>query len=95
LLDVKTETFREYALPGPEASPYAITVDKDRMIWYSSHEQDTINRLDPKSGEVMEYPYPHAEISMREFFRDKKGRVWYASSANNKVGYFYIDAEAN
>jgi streptogramin lyase len=95
LLDVKTETFREYALPGPEASPYAITVDKDRMIWYSSHEQDTINRLDPKSGEVMEYPYPHAEISMREFFRDKKGRVWYASSANNKVGYFYIDEEAN
>lgn len=93
-LDPATGVIKEYALPGPEASPYAIGVGKDRMIWYSSHEQDTINRLNPETGEVTEYPYPHAEISMREFFLDKKGRMWYASSANNKVGYFYFNEEA-
>ena len=91
--DPKTETFKEFPLPGPEASPYAIGVDRDRMVWYSSHEQDTMNRLDPKTGEVTEYPYPHSEISMREFFLDKKGRMWYASSANNKIGYFYFNDE--
>ena len=91
--DPRTETFKEYALPGPEASPYAIGIDKNRMVWYSSHEQDTMNRPNPESGEVTEYPYPHSEISMREFFRDKKGRMWYASSANNKVGYFYYNEE--
>ena len=60
------------------------------MIWYSSHEQDTLGRLDPRTGEVTEYPYPHSEISMREFFLDTKGRMWYASSVNNKIGYFYL-----
>ena len=81
-------------MPGPEASPYAVGVAKDRMVWYSSHEQDTMNRLNPDTGEVTEYPYPHPEISMREFFFDKKGRMWYASSANNKVGYIYFNDEA-
>jgi virginiamycin B lyase len=91
--DPKTETFREFPLPGPEASPYAIGIDRNQMVWYSSHEQDTLNRLDPKTGEVTEYPYPHSEISMREFFLDARGRMWYGSSVNNKIGYFYIDNE--
>ena len=80
-------------MPGPEASPYAIGIDRNQMIWYSSHEQDTLNRLDPKTGEVIEYPYPHSEISMREFFSDSQGRMWYASSVNNKIGYFYFNDE--
>ncbi len=94
--DPRTETFREFPLPGPEASPYAVGIDRDHMVWYSSHEQDTMNRLNPKTGEVVEYPYPHSEISMREFFLDRKGRMWYASSANNKIGYFFMnDAPAS
>lgn len=90
-LDPKTGTFKEFPLPGPEASPYAIGIDRNHMIWYSSHEQDTLGRLNPKTGEVIEYPYPHSEISMREFFVDSKGRMWYASSVNNKIGYFYFN----
>ena len=93
-LDPATGAFKEFPLPGPEASPYAIGVDRDHMVWYSSHEQDTLGRLDPKTGTVTEYPYPHSEISMREFFADSKGRLWYASSVNNKVGYFYLDDSA-
>jgi streptogramin lyase len=61
------------------------------MIWYSSHEQDTLNRLDPKTGDVIEYPYPRSEVSMREMFMDHTGKIWYASSVNNKVGYWYIN----
>ncbi len=89
-LDAKTGTFREFALPGPEASPYAIGIDLEHRIWYSSHEQDTLGRLDPNTGDVTEYPYPHAEISMRELHRDSRGRMWYANSVNNKIGYFYL-----
>ena len=91
--DPKTETFKEFPLPGPEASPYAIGIDRNRTIWYSSHEQDTLGRLDPRTGEVIEYPYPHSEISMREFFLDSQGRMWYASSVNNKIGYFYFNED--
>ena len=66
-------------------------MDRNKLIWYASHEQDTIGHFDPKTGEVIEYPYPHAEISMREFFMDSQGHMWHASSVNNKVGYRYIN----
>ena len=89
-LDPVTGTIQEYALPGPEASPYAINIDAQGMIWYPSHEMDTMNRFDPKTGDVTEYPYPHAEMAMREFFVDSKGRMWYGGSTTNKVGYFYL-----
>jgi virginiamycin B lyase len=86
--DPKTETFREFELPGPEPSPYAIGIDRNHMIWYASHEQDTLGRLNPRTGEVTEYPFPHSEISIREFFLDSQGRMWYGSPSNDKIGYF-------
>jgi len=86
--DPKTETFREFQLPGPEPSPYALGLDRNGMVWYASHEQDTLGRLNPKTGAVTEYPFPHSEISIREFFLDSQGRIWYGSTANDLVGYF-------
>jgi virginiamycin B lyase len=92
--DPKTETFKEYPLPGPSASPYAIIVGKDNGIWYASTDQDLIGRLDPNTGKVIEYPFPHSEAMMREFFLDAQGRIWFATPTNNRVGYFYL-ASAN
>jgi virginiamycin B lyase len=88
--DPKTQVFQEFQLPGPDPSPYGMGIGTDGQIWYDSHDMDTINRLDPKTGKVTEYPFPHSEITMREFFRDSQRRMWYGTSANNKVGYFYL-----
>ncbi len=88
--DPKTETFKEYPLPGPSASPYPIIVGKDNGIWYGSTDQDLIGRLDPATGKVVEYPFPHSEAMMREFFLDAQGRIWFATPTNNRVGYFYL-----
>ena len=92
--DPKTETFKEFPLPGPSASPYPMAVGKDGGIWYGSTDQDLIGRLDPNTGKVMEYPFPHSEAMMREFFLDAQGRIWFATPTNNRVGYFYL-ASAN
>jgi virginiamycin B lyase len=90
--DPKTETFKEYALPGPalEVTPYALGIDKNHTIWYSSEHLDVIGNLDPKTGHVTEFPFPQSENTMREFFSDAQGRMWFGSPANNKVGYFYL-----
>jgi virginiamycin B lyase len=88
--DRKTETFKEYTLPGPEPNPYAVGVDADGYVWYNSHLMDVLARLDPKTGKVIEFPFPHSEICMREFFHDAQGRIWYGTNPNNKVGYFYL-----
>ena len=63
--DPKTETFKEYTLPGPDASPYALGIDKNHYVWYSSEQMDIVGRLDPKTGEVLEYPFPQSENAMR------------------------------
>jgi virginiamycin B lyase len=86
----KTQSFKEFPLPGPDPSPYALGFDADGYLWYDSHNMDVIGRVDIKTGKVIEYPFPHSELAMREFFRDSQGRMWYGSSPNNKVGYFYL-----
>ena len=88
--DPKTQAFKEYPLPGPDPTPYALGFDADGYLWYNSHDMDVIGRFDPRTGKVTEYPFPHAELFMREFFRDSQGRMWYGTNPNNKVGYFYL-----
>ena len=91
--DPKTETFKEYTLPGPAATPYAMNLDKNHDVWYASEYMDVIGRLNTATGKVIEYPFPHSENTMREFFYDSQGRMWFATPANNKVGYFYLAAK--
>ena len=88
--DPKTETFKEYQLPGSYPTPYALGIDGEHKIWYSSEYMDVVGRLDPATGEVTEYPVPRAENSMRDFFLDDQGRMWFGSPANDRVGYFYL-----
>ena len=89
--DPKTQTFKEYDLPGgAQVFPYALAIGADRSIWYSSYYMDVIGRLDPQTGKVVEYPFPHSENTIREFFLDSEGRMWYGTPSNNKVGYFYL-----
>lgn len=88
--DPVKETFKEYTLPGPHATPYALGIDTGHEIWYSSDWQDVLGRLDPDTGKVIEYPMPFPENGMRDFFLDAQGHVWFGAPANNKVGYFYL-----
>lgn len=88
--DPKTETFKEYPLPGAEPTPYALGIAKDGNVWFSSEQMDFIGCLDPKTGKITQYPFPHSENSLREFLPDSQGRMWYGSAPNNKVGYFYL-----
>jgi len=85
-----TETFKDYALPGPSPTPYALTIAPDNIIWYASTDQDTVGSLNPSTGQIVEYPFPHSEAFIRELFPDAAGRLWFTSPPNHTVGYFYL-----
>ena len=46
----------EYDLPRPTIEPHDVIVDGDGMAWYSNFGEQTLGKLDPKTGKVTEYP---------------------------------------
>jgi streptogramin lyase len=48
----------EYDLPRPTIEPHDVIVDSDGQAWYTNFGEQTIGRLDPKTGKVTEYPLP-------------------------------------
>ena len=89
-VDPRTGTIKEYPLPGPAATPYAVAVDRNGYVWYNSSDEDVLGRLDPKTGTVVEYPFPHSDNGVRELLPDAEGRIWYTSGYNDRVGYFFF-----
>ena len=87
---VRLRHIPEYLLPGPDPTPYALGVDRNNQIWYSSHNMDVIGRLDPTTGKVTEYPVPYPDNAIKEFIMDAQGRMWFGTPPNNKVGYFIL-----
>ena len=48
----------EYDLPRKTIEPHDVIVDSQGMAWYSNFGEQTIGKLDPKTGKVTEYPVP-------------------------------------
>ena len=70
----------EYDLPRPTIEPHDVIVDADGMAWYSNFGEQTLGKLDPKTGKVTEYPVPEPKkgsptgaLSLRS---DKEGHLW-------------------
>ena len=48
----------EYDLPRKTIEPHDVIVDSEGMAWFSNFGEQTIGKLDPKTGKVTEYPVP-------------------------------------
>jgi virginiamycin B lyase len=92
--DPKTQTFKEFSLPGPMPTPYGIGVDHNDNLWYASMYTDVIGKLDPKTGKVIEYPTPYGERGTRDMFEDAQGRMWYGAQPYGKVGYVRLRTDS-
>jgi virginiamycin B lyase len=48
----------EYDLPHPTIEPHDAIVDSQGMVWFSNFGEQSLGRLDPRTGKVTEYPVP-------------------------------------
>jgi virginiamycin B lyase len=48
----------EYDLPRPTIEPHDVIVDAEGIAWYSNFGEQTLGKLDPKTGKHTEYPVP-------------------------------------
>ena len=82
----------EYELPRPTIEPHDVIVDADGMAWYSNFGEQTLGKLDPKTGKVAEYPVPEPKkgsptgaLSLRF---DKDGNLWLGLMYQASVAKF-------
>jgi len=82
----------EYDLPRPAIEPHDVVVDAEGIAWYSNFGEQTLGKLDPKTGKVMEYPVPEPKkgsptgaLSVRS---DKDGNLWLGMMYQASVAKF-------
>src|SRR6058998_2017077 len=82
----------EYDLPRPTIEPHDVVVDADGIAWYSDFGDQTLGKLDPKTGKVTEYPVPEPKkgsptgaLSVRS---DKDGNLWLGMMYQASVAKF-------
>lgn len=87
----------EYDLPRPTIEPHDVIVDGEGMAWYSNFGEQTLGKLDPKTGKVTEYPVPEPKkgsptgaLSLRS---DKDGNLWLGLMYQASLAKFDRKAE--
>jgi streptogramin lyase len=87
----------EYELPRPTIEPHDVIVDAEGMAWYSNFGEQTLGRLDPKTGKVTEYPVPEPKkgsptgaLSLRS---DRDGNLWLGLMYQASIAKFDRKAE--
>jgi len=70
----------EYDLPRPTIEPHDVIVDAEGVAWYSNFGEQSIGKLDPKTGKVTEYPVPEPKkgspLGLLSLRADKDGNLW-------------------
>src|SRR6266550_4461279 len=86
----------DYDLPRPTIEPHDVVVDAEGIAWYSNFGEQTLGKLDPKTGKVTEYPVPEPKkgsptgaLSVRS---DKDGKLW--TQNNGFAGVHRVDLKS-
>jgi hypothetical protein len=74
MFDTKTAQFKEWPAPTPGSWPYDVTADKNGEAWSGGEFTDTVQRLNPTTGEFVEYLLPRF-TNIRRVFVDRPRRL--------------------
>ena len=73
----------EYDLPRRTISPHDVLIDGAGMAWYSNFSENTLGRLDPRTGAHTEFTYPTikagAPAGALALEPDRDGNWWLAT----------------
>jgi streptogramin lyase len=74
-------------------APYGMVADANNDLYFMDFGDESVGRIDAKTGETTLYPTPTPRSRPRRAMIDDKGRVWLAEFAANKVAMFDIKRE--
>lgn len=87
----------EYALPRATMEPHDVFVDKNGIVWASNFGEQTLIKLDPKTGKVREFPVPEVRkgfpTGMRSLDADGDGNLWIGNQYQGDLVRFDTKSE--
>lgn len=90
--------YTEYDLPRETIEPHDVIVDADGIAWFSNFGEQTLGRLDPKTGKVTEFPiaehkpgFPTGALGLRS---DRDGNLWLGNMYQATIMKFDRKKEA-
>jgi streptogramin lyase len=82
----------EYGLPRKTMQPHDVIVDEAGTVWASDFGENSLVKIDPKTGKVTEYPYQPARpgyangnLNLEE---DREGKLWLGMMNQTGVAIF-------
>jgi virginiamycin B lyase len=84
----------EYALPRPTIAPHDVRTDAAGFVWYSNFVENTLGRLDPRTGAHQEWRYPELKpgfpTGALALEPDPDGNWWLAMMFQSGVARFDV-----
>jgi virginiamycin B lyase len=84
----------EYALPRPTIAPHDVRTDAAGFVWYSNFVENTLGRLDPRTGAHQEWRYPELKpgfpTGALALEPDSDGNWWLAMMFQSGVAKFDV-----
>jgi streptogramin lyase len=82
----------EYDLPRKTIEPHDVVIDTDGSVWFSNFGEQTLGKLDPKTGAVTEYPVPVIRpgfpVGMLDLEKDEHGDLWLSMMYQGGIARF-------
>ncbi|MBV8824908.1 MAG: carboxypeptidase regulatory-like domain-containing protein [Bradyrhizobiaceae bacterium] len=78
---------------GRTHSPYGLAADAANDLYFMDFGDESIGRVDAKTGAVTLYPTPTQASRPRRTMLDAHGHLWFAEFAANKLAMFDIKQE--
>jgi streptogramin lyase len=91
MFDTKTQHFREWAAPTVGSWPYDVTADKNGEAWSGGEFTDSVQRLNPKTGEFVEYLLPRFTNIRRVFVDNSTTPVTFWVGNNHEASIVKLE----
>ena len=78
-------TIEEWQVPN-RAYPHDPAVAPDGSAWYTGQRNNTLGRLDVRTGQFREYPLPTQGSGPHGLVADRDGNIWYTGNAAGLIG---------
>src|SRR5215207_2858120 len=84
MYEPRTNSWREWRLPGSNPMPYAVYVDEKDIVWLTDLGANALVRFEPATARFMPLPLPTTGAAVRQL-HGRRGEVWGAESGTDKL----------